>query len=80
LGDDPKIILLKEKQMTHSIGETAGMVWKFLDKKGEATLNQMKKGIKADPNLILQAIGWLAREDKLIIERKDRYLTYSLKK
>jgi hypothetical protein len=24
----------------------------------------MKKGMKADPNLILQAIGWLAREDK----------------
>jgi hypothetical protein len=33
-------------------------------KKGEVTLNQMKKGMKADPNLILQAIGWLAREDK----------------
>jgi hypothetical protein len=66
--------------MTHSIGKTAGMVWKFLDEKGEVTLNQMKKGIKADPNLILQAIGWLAREDKLIIEKKDRFLTYSLKK
>ena len=50
--------------MKHPIGETAGKVWKFLDEEGEATLNQMKKGIKADPNLILQAIGWLAREDK----------------
>ncbi len=66
--------------MTNAIGETAGKVWKFLDQKGEATLNQMKKGIKGDPNLILQAIGWLAREDKLQIEKKDRYLTYSLKK
>ena len=66
--------------MTHPIGETAGKVWRFLDGKGEATLNQMKKGIKADPNLILQAIGWLAREDKLIIGKKGRFLTYSLKK
>jgi hypothetical protein len=66
--------------MIHSIAETAGMVWKFLDEKGEATLNQMKRGIKADPNVILQAIGWLAREDKLVIEKKDRYLTYSLKR
>ena len=66
--------------MTNAIGETAGKVWKFLDQKGEATLNQMKKGIKADPNLILQAIGWLAREDKLQIEKKDRFLIYSLKK
>ncbi len=47
-----------------------GSYQKFLDEKGEVTLNQMKKGIKADPNLILQAIGWLAREDKLIIEKK----------
>jgi hypothetical protein len=29
--------------MTHPIGETAGKVWKFLDEKGEVTLNQMKK-------------------------------------
>jgi hypothetical protein len=66
--------------MTNLIGETAGKVWKFLDQKGEVTLNQMKKGIKADPNLILQAIGWLAREDKLQIGKKDRYFVYSLKK
>ena len=66
--------------MTHFIGETAGEVWKFLDQKGEVTLNQIKKGIKVDPNLILQAIGWLAREDKLIIGKKGRFVTYSLKK
>ena len=66
--------------MSNAIGETAGKVWKFLDQKGEVTLNQIKKGIKADPNLILQAIGWLAREDKLQIEKKDRFLIYSLKK
>jgi len=39
----------------------------------------MKRGIKADPNLILRAIGWLACEDKLIIERKAPFLTYFLK-
>jgi hypothetical protein len=66
--------------MTHPIGETAAKVWKFLDEKGEVTLNQMKKGIKADPSLILQTIGWLAREDKLIIGKKDHFLPYSLKK
>jgi hypothetical protein len=62
--------------MTHPNGQTAGMVWKFLDKKGEATLNQMKKGIMADPNLILQAIDWSAREDRLVIGKKGslRYL------
>jgi hypothetical protein len=66
--------------MIPKIGETAGKVWKFLEEKGEANLTQMKKGVKADPNLILQAIGWLAREDKLQIEKKERFITYILKK
>ncbi len=65
--------------MIKSIGDTAGKVWKFLNEKDEATLNQLKNGIKADPNSILQAIGWLAREDKLRIEKKDRYTVYTLK-
>ncbi|MGB9699410.1 MAG: winged helix-turn-helix domain-containing protein [Thermodesulfobacteriota bacterium] len=66
--------------MINAIGETAGKVWHFLDEAGEANLNQIKKGVKADPNLILQAIGWLAREDKLVIEKKGRFVTYALKK
>lgn len=66
--------------MIYEIGETAGQVWKFLDQKGEANLNQLKKAIKADPNLILQALGWLAREDKLHVEKKGRFITYALKR
>ena len=65
--------------MIQSIGDTAGKVWNFLNEKGEVNLRQLKKGVKADSNLVLQAIGWLAREDKLRIEKKGRYVTYSLK-
>ena len=66
--------------MIPKIGETAGKIWKFLEDKGEANLTQLKKGVKADPNLILQAIGWLARENKLRIDKKERFVTYALKK
>ena len=59
--------------MIHQIGEVAGKVWMFLKQNGESNLNQLKKGIKADPNVTLQAIGWLAREDKLRIEKKGRF-------
>ncbi len=65
--------------MIDQIGEIAGKVWMFLKQNGESNLNQLKKGIKADPNLILQAIGWLAREDKILIEKKERFVTYALK-
>ena len=66
--------------MIDSIGNTAGKVWKYLEEKGETNLSQLKKGVKADPNLILQAIGWLAREGKLSIQQKERQVTYGLKK
>lgn len=46
--------------MIHLIGEAAGKVWKFLERRGEA-------------------IGWLAREDKLLIEKRGRFITYALK-
>ena len=65
--------------MIQRIGETAGKVWRILDEKGEANLSQLKRGVKVDPLLIYQAIGWLAREDKLRIEKKGRYIFYSLK-
>jgi len=65
--------------MIQSIGETAGKVWKFLNEKGEANIIDLIKGVEADSGLILQAIGWLAREDKLRIEKKGPYVIYSLK-
>ena len=65
--------------MVNLIGETAGKVWSFLDKHGAANLTQIKKGLKGNADLILQAMGWLAREDKLLIEKKGPLITYSLK-
>ena len=66
--------------MIPKIGETAGKVWRFLNENEEANLTQLSKGVKVEPNLILQAIGWLAREDKLQIAKKGRFITYALKK
>ncbi len=65
--------------MIQSIGDTAGKVWEFLNEKGEANIIQLMQGVEADAGLILQAIGWLAREDKLRIEKKGEYIIYSLK-
>ena len=67
------------KTLIQSIGETAGKVWIFLNQKGEANIIELMQGVEADAGLILQAIGWLAREDKLRIEKKGQYIIYSLK-
>ena len=54
------------------IGDTAGIVWHYLHKQGPRSFTQLAKEIDAPRDLIMQAIGWLAREDKLAIEEEAR--------
>jgi hypothetical protein len=52
--------------LTDQIGTVAGAVYRHLETKGEATVSQLQKGVKApNPSLIPMAIGWLAREGKI---------------
>ncbi len=51
-----------------AIGETAGAVWKTLAAKGPLSLTKLIKETEAPRDMVLQAIGWLAREDKLVFE------------
>lgn len=54
------------------IGETAGAVWKYLHDNGETNITQLKRGVDAPNDLLHQAIGWLAREDKLQLMKDQR--------
>jgi hypothetical protein len=47
------------------IGHTAGDVWGLLSDGGPKTLAEVKKSVKAPADVVVAAIGWLAREDKL---------------
>ncbi len=61
------------------IGETSGLVWAILREKGPMTLTALKRQVKAPPDVVLMAVGWLAREDKLEVERKGRVQLLCLK-
>lgn len=62
------------------IGETAGKVWHVLDVKGPQTVAKLVKELDDIPrDVIMQGLGWLAREDKLEIEEEGRTKTVSLK-
>jgi hypothetical protein len=50
------------------IGDTAGLVWHHLNESGPRTLTQLVKEVDAPRDVLMQAIGWLAREDKLSFE------------
>jgi hypothetical protein len=61
-----------QQSCIEQIGDTAGLVWQYLHTSGPRTLTQLAKDIDAPRDVIMQAIGWLAREDKLTIEEEGR--------
>ncbi len=63
---------------TDMIGETAGAIWHALDKNGQMSLTKLGKEIEAPRDVVMQAIGWLAREEKIAIEEKGRTKLISL--
>lgn len=61
------------------IGETAGLVWQVLNDKGPLSLTKLAKEIDAPRDVVMQAIGWLARESKIEIEERNRTRVISLR-
>jgi hypothetical protein len=61
------------------IGEMAGQIWHLLDTNGPTPLSRLKKEIPAGEALVLQGLGWLAREDKVTFTEKAKSVTIGLK-
>ncbi len=61
-----------------SIGAVAGMVWDFLSSNGPVTLSKLAREIDAPRDLVMQGVGWLAREDKLVFQKGSRSKLVSL--
>ncbi|MBN2579759.1 MAG: winged helix-turn-helix domain-containing protein [Pirellulales bacterium] len=67
------------RTLAEEIGKTAGKVWQLLSKKGPMSLAKLVKAIDEPRDGVMQAIGWLAREDKLKIEEEGRTRNIALK-
>lgn len=61
-----------------AIGECAGSVWCCLYEQGPQSLAKLKKSVDASPELLLAAVGWLAREGKLSFETNGKQVTIAL--
>ena len=61
-------------------GALAGKIWEALNAQGKLTGKDLKKAtkIRADKDLYL-GLGWLLREDKLVIEEVEKHVEVSLK-
>ena len=58
--------------MKEKIIETAGKTWKLLGQYGETSVLQLPQLINEQDNIVYQALGWLAREDKISYTSKNR--------
>jgi hypothetical protein len=61
------------------IGETAGVVWRLLDERGSLSMAKVVKESGAPRDVVLLALGWLAREDKIAIDSESRGRVVSLR-
>jgi hypothetical protein len=47
------------------IGAVAGKVWHYLEESGPVTMSQLAKDMNAPRDVVMQGVGWLAREGKV---------------
>jgi hypothetical protein len=60
------------------IGHVAGDVWGILSRGEPVTVAAIKKEVQAPGDIVAAAIGWLAREDKLVFDTSSRTVKISL--
>ena len=65
---------------TAQIGQTAGAVWRILSSNGPLSVAKLVKAVGEPRDLVMQALGWLAREDKIQIEEDHRMRVVSLQR
>lgn len=63
----------------HQIGLAAGEVWQLLTDRGAESLAALQKAADAPDDLVLAAVGWLARENKLEFLRSGRTVKVALR-
>ncbi len=60
------------------IGTVAGDVWSFLEDSGPVTLSKLAREIDVPRDLVMQGVGWLAREGKIEFQEGPRSKLVSL--
>ena len=59
------------------IGVNAGIIWQYLDSKGECSTDALKKRLEMNDIEFNMALGWLAREGKIFFveDKNDTLVT-----
>ncbi len=65
--------------MKTKIGEMAGRIWKILGEKENADVSKLPQILKEKEEMVYQALGWLAKEDKVEFHKKKGRTFVSLR-
>ena len=57
--------------MKNRIGEMAGRVWRILGEKENVDISTLSQILKEKGEIVYQALGWLARENKIAFHRRE---------
>lgn len=60
-------------------GEKAGAVWRALNQNGPSNITNLVKTTSMSREEVFSALGWLGREDKILLEQKGREMIFSLR-
>ncbi len=64
--------------MIETFGINAGRIWSLLDESGRQHIKDVKKATKLTDKNLYAALGWLAREGKILIEEEGKDIFVSL--
>ncbi len=69
-----KLIIAEEE-----IGTLSGQIWHYLNKNGETDVIKIKHDLNCTNHKLYLALGWLARENKILITRNNVEIKIALK-
>lgn len=64
--------------MHNQIGTVAGKVWRHLGEHGGSAVAQIAKSLGESSDLVNMAVGWLARENKVVFTQASKTSTVAL--
>lgn len=68
-----------EATMEMRIGATAGKIWSLLQDRGKVSIAQLPKLLDDRDVVVYQALGWLARENKIAYQTEGNRTFVELK-
>lgn len=73
------LCIMTQTTIESIFGTKAGIVWRALNQNGPSNITHLVKTTSMSREEVFCALGWLGREDKIVMELKGREMIFSLR-